>query len=137
MSYFLRHKPQLTFDIDFWVENSEENLSLVEACLTKLEAEWGKDDKDWKKVSMYPKGWIKGQSMFSFSSPYGAIDIFREVRGLNSWQESFAASVEGKTKAGASYRSISDEDLLKCQLALNEKEQKADRIKDLKEILKK
>ena len=113
MSYFLRHKPQLTFDIDFWVENSEQNLALVEKSLSLLDSEWGVDDKSWKKVSLYSSGWIKSQSIFALSSPYGAIDIFTKVKGLNNWNDSFSSAVKGLTASGVGYYSINDEDLLK------------------------
>jgi hypothetical protein len=132
MNFLLRHKPVLTFDVDFWIEDTLENLQRCESALAELDAEWGMGDSDWGPVKGKAAGWLAQQGVFCLSCPHGAIDVFRGVKGLGSWQDSYAASVSGETGAGVAYRGLSDEDMLKCQLSLDEVDRKADRISDLK-----
>jgi hypothetical protein len=40
MNFLLGHKPVLTYDVDLWVEDTEENLRRCEAALAELDAEW-------------------------------------------------------------------------------------------------
>ena len=81
-------------------------------------------------------GWLDRQSLFCLTSPHGAIDVFRYVRGLNDWQESRANAVTGRTASGVPYLGLSDEDMLVCQLALGADEQKADRVETLRRALR-
>lgn len=133
--YLLRHKPVLTFDIDFWIDDDIDNRLRCERALTELHAEWGPSEEAWGLVAGLPAGWLGRQPVYCLSSPHGAIDIFRRVSGLKSWRDSFAASVSGKTGGGTDYRGLSDEDMLQCQLSLDPEDRKTDRIRDLKKVL--
>ncbi len=135
MNFLLRHKPVLTFDADFWIEDTPGNLSRCETALSALDAEWGPSVDDWGPVSDKAKGWLARQSVFCLISPHGAIDIFRTVQGLDSWAASNANACDGLTAAGTPYRGLSDRDMLKCQLALEKKHQKIDRIRDLRKAI--
>jgi hypothetical protein len=133
--FLLRHKPVLTFDIDFWIDDDGDNRLRCERALTDLKAEWGQSEQTWGPVSSLPAGWLARQSVYCLSSPHGAIDIFRTICGLASWRDSFATSVSGQTAAGVAYRGLCDEDMLKCQLSLDPEDRKNDRIRDLKKVL--
>lgn len=78
----------------------------------------GAREDDWGPVREKPAGWLRSQRVFCLTSPYGAIDVFRAVRGLDSWQRSCAESVQGVTADGVRFRGLSDADMLKCQLAV-------------------
>src|SRR5688500_5839869 len=97
MNFLLRHKPVLTYDIDFWIEDSEENRSRCERSLAALSAEWGAGNENWQLVSELPAGWLARQTVFCLIAPAGAIDIFRFVPGLDDWQSSWATSIPEKT----------------------------------------
>jgi hypothetical protein len=135
MNFLLRHQPVLTFDIDFWVRDSDENLTRVAATLRELGAAWGRNDASWAPVSA-DAAWLRTQSVFCLTSPHGAIDIFRDVRGLEGQFEAChqRARIQ-KTASGIPYRSLSDEDMLACQLALPENERRLDRVAFLKKLL--
>jgi hypothetical protein len=135
VNFLMRHKPVLTFDVDFWVEDSPDNLRRCEAALSELNAAWGFSDEDWGPVKEKASGWIQRQAVFCLTSPHGAIDVFRSVRGLGSWEQSFANSLESVTASGVHCRGISDSDMLKCQLSLDEVDRKEDRIKALRRAL--
>jgi hypothetical protein len=135
VNFLLRHKPVLTFDVDFWVEDSTDNLRRCEAALSELNAAWGFSDEDWGPVKEKASGWIQRQGVFCLTSPHGAIDVFRSVRGLGSWEQSFTNSLESVTASGVHCRGISDSDMLKCQLSLDEVDRKEDRIKALRRAL--
>ena len=70
-------------------------------------------------------------------SPHGAIDIFRFVRGAGDWNECRARAVAEATANGTTYFGIADEDMLRCQMALDITERKLDRISTLNKILEK
>ncbi len=134
--FLLRHKPQLTFDVDVWVDDKPDNLLHCEKALISLKAEWGSTDQNWGPVSGKNPGWLGSQSVFCLTSPFGAIDIFLSVAGLKSWAECNKHAVAGKTASGVPYRGISDEDLLQSQYALDKKDQHPERISTLESILK-
>jgi len=135
MNFLLRHKPVTTFDVDFWIEDTNENRRACEIALSELNAEWGATEEEWDIVSAKPPGWLDRQAVYCLSSPHGAIDIFRHVRGLAGWSESFETSVTGQTADGTAYRGLSDTDMLKCQTCLEPESQKLDRIRDLQKAL--
>jgi len=135
MSFLLRHQPVLTFDVDIWIEPSAENLQRCEKALAALHAEWGREERDWGAVADKAQGWLSGQSVFCLNSPHGAIDIFLSVAGLDAWNSAYQRGVSAVTTTGCTYRSISDRDLLQCQLALLPSEQKKDRIEYLTQKL--
>ena len=131
MNFLLRHEPVLTFDIDFWINDTPENLKRCEQALVELDASWGATDDEWGSVARLRPDWLSRQTMYCTMSPHGAIDIFRAVKGLGDWRESAESAVEGKTANGSTYLGLSDEDMLKCQYALDENQRKFDRIKVL------
>jgi len=136
LNYMLRHAPVLTYDIDIWIKDTAENRDRCEKALMELGAEWGATDEDWGPVAAKRSGWLDRQGMYCLMSPSGAIDIFRSVRGLADWDESHRQSVAEATANGISYRGISDEDMLRCQMALDEGHRRRERIASLNMILK-
>jgi hypothetical protein len=136
VNFLLRHAPVLTFDMAVWIEDTPENLDRCEKALGQLQAEWGTSDEDWGPVANRPRGWLRAQAVFCLNSPYGAIDVFRSVRGLRSWADCRARAAEGQTAAGIPFWGLSDEDMLKCQTALPESEQNRERVRILTESLR-
>jgi hypothetical protein len=135
MNMLLRHGGNLTYDVDLWIEDTEENRLRCHRALVELEVTWGRSDADWGPVAQKSPTWLEGQGVLCLLSAAGAIDIFRSVEGLPSWAECRQRAVETKTAKGIAFLALSDEDMLKCQTALPEKEQKQDRIRLLKQIL--
>ena len=135
VNYLLRHQPVLTYDVDVWIEDTEKNLRHCEEALSQLKAEWGSSDNDWIPVAKRGSGWLKRQTVFCMTSPAGAIDVFRQVKGLNDWRSCFERSVRGKT-GGIPFHGLSDKDMLKCQKALNISERKQDRIRTLNRAIR-
>ena len=135
MNFLLRHQPVLTFDIDFWVKDTTANLQRVTATLRELDAQWGKTEESWGPLSAN-HDW-QNQSVFCVTTQHGAVDIFREVRGLEGqYGACHTRSLIEQTASGVSYRSLSDQDMLACQLALPENERRLDRVIFLKNHLK-
>lgn len=135
MNYLLRHEPVLTFDVDLWIEDSEMNRCRCEQALASLAAQWGESEDDWGPVVQRPAGWLDRQAVFCLSSPHGAVDIFRRVAGLSDWSACRANAERDVTGAGTSYWGLSDEDMLRCQLALDEPYRKIQRIATLERVL--
>jgi len=135
MNFAMRHAPILTYDVDFWIEDTTENRRRCERALASLQAEWGRSEEDWQPVYDRPPGWLDRQSVFCLTSPHGPIDVFRAVEGLTSWKESRQRAQRCSTTAGTPFVSLSDEDMLRCQLALPESKQKRDRIEALRRSL--
>jgi hypothetical protein len=135
MNFLLRHQPVLTFDVDVWIEDTADNRRRCEAALAELNAEWGPSDAEWGPVARRPAGWLAAQTVFCLTSPHGSIDIFRAVRGLGDWKTASARACDERTAGGVPYRGLSDEDMLVCQLALDESERRPDRIRVLREAL--
>ncbi len=135
MNFMLRHAPVLTYDVDLWIEDTPENLANTERALAELNAEWGNTDADWGPVDKKPADWLSGQAVFCLTSPFGAIDVFRTVRGLAGWRDSFSRAVSARTAAGVPYVALSDEDMLRCQYALDESSRNRDRIAHLEAVL--
>ena len=136
MNFLLRHKPVLTFDVDIWIEDNEPNRQRCERVLAQLDAEWGRSDQDWQPVSHRAPGWLAEQSVYCLTSPFGAIDIFRRVCGLSDWSISRAAARHERTASGVDYAGLSDEDMLKCQYALDRTLRKQDRIETLETAIR-
>jgi hypothetical protein len=127
MNFLLRHEPVLTYDIDFWIHDTAGNLARCDAALRTLDAAWGATEQDWRPVAVQP-GWLLRQSVFCLTSPSGAIDIFRSVTGLPSWEECNARAYVGQTSGGVPYRGLCDEDMITCQLALPAEQRRLSRI---------
>lgn len=135
MNFMLRHQPVLTYDVDLWIEDREENRRRCEEALSDLGAEWGETESDWGPVSRLQPGWLDRQHVYCLITPHGAVDIFRSVVGLDDWQSSGQHAVAEVTALGTNYLGLSDEDMLRCQLALSVAEQKQDRIRVLRDAI--
>ncbi len=134
-NFLLRHAPVLTYDIDLWIEDTEENLDRCREALGALGVEWGASETDWGPVAGKGPQWIRTQHVFCLTSPHGAIDIFRSVKGLPSWPACRARAQPASTAAGVPYWGLADADMLECQLALDEAERNQERIRVLRESL--
>ncbi len=135
MNFMLRHQPILTYDIDVWIEDSPENRRRCELALCELNAEWGATDEEWGPVSQIAARWLDRQHVYSLITPFGALDIFRSVAGLDHWETCSQRATAETTSSGTAYLGLSDEDMLQCQLALPEGEQKYDRIRALRDAI--
>jgi hypothetical protein len=135
VNFLLHHEPVATFDVDFWIEDSDENRARCHAALVALGASWGPDDVQWRDVDDLPADWLARQGVFCLISRHGSIDLFRTVKGLGSWSDSRQRARTGSTAKGTPYVGLSDEDMLRCQLALSEEERKLDRVRVLKAAL--
>jgi hypothetical protein len=129
------HQPIHTYHVDVRIDDSEENRRGCEAALASINAEWGKTDEEWGPVSKLAPGWLAQQGVFSLITPFGALDIFRSVNGLNNWAACWERATEESTSAGVPYRGLSDEDMLQCQLALPAAEQKLERVRVLRDVI--
>jgi len=136
MNFLLRHQPVLTFDVDLWIEDHELNRRRCEEALGSLAAEWGASDEDWEPTRRRPAGWLDHQPLFCLTSPHGAIDIFREVTGLPDWSACRRRALPEQTAAETRYWGLSDQDMLLCQLALDESQRKAQRVLTLEQALR-
>lgn len=135
MNFLLRHAPVLTYDVDLWIEDTAENRDRCERALAELEAQWGASEEDWGPVAARGAGWLASQALFCLTSPHGAIDVFRSVKGLRDWAAARAQAQSGKTAAGTAFVGLSDHDMLVCQLALPESERKQARIQTLQQAI--
>ncbi len=136
MNFLLRHQPVLTFDVDFWVRDNPDNLHKVNEALRDLGGAWGSSEETWNPVPGDAQ-WLTKQFVFCLTTDHGAVDIFREVHGLPDFDACWQRSSVRQTEAGTPFRSLSDEDMLACQLALNERERRLDRVAYLQNLLKK
>lgn len=135
MNFFLRHEPWSTFDVDLWIDDTPANKACVARALHALKAEWGRTEQDWKPV-VPDASWMVGQGCFCLTSPFGAIDIFLDVHGLEGkFEECYNRAVRTATLAGTPYVALADIDMLRCQEALPEGLQRTDRIRVLKSKL--
>ena len=131
MNFLLRHLPELTFDVDVWVRDDAINLERVNRALQHLGAEWGASDKEWRAVPG-DWHWLQRQGCFCMTTRHGALDVFRNVRGLEGrYDECRAAAVPSLTTKGVRFPALSDEHMLACQQALPEQERKAKRVETL------
>jgi len=137
MNFMLRHQPILTYDLDIWIDDSPDNRRRCETALAELQAQWGATDDAWGPVADLPHDWLAAQDVFCLSSPHGAIDIFRNVEGLDDWKSSWDNGIDESTSTGVPYRGLSDEDMLGCQLALDVGLQKQERIRHLRDAIDK
>ncbi len=135
LNYFLRHKPVTTQDIDLLIDETPQNRQLCEIALIDLDAEWGRRDEDWGKVSAKPKGWLSGQSVFCLLTRFGPVDIFLSIPGIPSFTEARLRSVSFEIDQSIQVRLISTEDLLACQFAIPEIYRKRERIAHLQRIV--
>ena len=136
MNFLIRHLPELTFDVDIWAGDEEENLRRLNRALRRLGAQWGRTEAEWLPVPEDPR-WLQLQPIFCLTTDHGALDIFREVRGLEGrFADCKARSVRAETAAGVACPSLSDRDMLTCQEALPPHEQKSRRMEVLREAIR-
>jgi hypothetical protein len=135
MNFLLQHYPELTFDVDIWVEGGIENLGRLNAALKKLGAQWGATEAEWSEVPEDPS-WLLRQGVYCLTTRHGALDVFREVAGLEgAYVACKARSIASKTAGGITFQGLADEDMLACQMALPSNQQKTRRIQILREAL--
>jgi hypothetical protein len=134
MNFHLRHKPILTYDIDFWINDTEENRARCEKALVELNAEWGRSQEDWGPVANLKPGWLEEQEI-CLTSPFCPINIYRSRKGVGSWVDANKRGYTGATPEGTSYRGLGDEDTLRDQYSLDEKDRRMERIRLLEELL--
>jgi hypothetical protein len=136
MNFLLRHLPELTYDVDIWVKDDDENLARLNRALGQLGAEWGRTEAEWKRVEVDPH-WLQTQAVFCLTTVHGALDIFRDVFGLEGrYLECKGRSVGCQTSTGIQFAGLSDEDMLACQEALPPGERKERRITALREAIR-
>jgi hypothetical protein len=132
MNFLLRHKPVLTFDVDVWVADHDANLTALNLALGDLGAAWGRTEQAWGPVGADP-AWLRQQDCFCLTTRHGAVDVFREVLGLEGrYAECKASAVRSQTASGVPYPGLSDPHMLECQLALEPGKRSQDRITTLR-----
>jgi hypothetical protein len=136
MNFLLRHLPELTFDVDIWVRDEPSNLARLNSALQRLGAEWGPTEAQWAPVSSDSK-WLQSQVVFCFTTRHGALDVFREVRGLEGqYEKCRQRALPSRTSTGVMLTGLSDRDMLACQEALPQSERKERRVQVLREAIR-
>lgn len=135
MNFFLAHQPLSTQDIDVLIEDSEGNRRRCELALIAMDAEWGKDDPDWGFVRNKSEGWLNQQSVYCLLTKFGPLDIFRSVKGFDSFQAARARASVKLLDDQLKVPLLSAMDLLECQLVLPEESRRLDRVAYLKKLL--
>lgn len=135
VNFLLRHLPYATFDVDIWIEDSPDNRARCVAALVAMNAEWGATEDEWGPVSRFRGDWLAERPVYCVLTQEGPLDVFRAVKGLADWRECRLRSYEGATPGGVPYRGLSDEDMLACQLALEEIDRRLDRTVYLLRLL--
>jgi hypothetical protein len=135
MNFLIRHLPELTFDVDIWVRDTPENLMQLNAGLKELGAEWGPTEREWRPVNDDWR-WLQTQPVFCLTTLHGALDIFRQVRGLEGqYAECKARGVLTTTAGSVAFVGLSDHDMLTCQEALPPGERKLRRMEVLRQAI--
>lgn len=135
MNFLLRHEPELTFDVDVWVADSDENLQRLNCALQRLGAGWGATEIAWAPVPE-DSSWLRQQPVFCLTTEHGALDVFREVLGLEGrYAECRATAVHSRTASGVAFVGLSDAHMLACQEALPEAQRKPRRLATLRAAL--
>lgn len=135
MNFLLRHLPEVTFDVDVWVRDEMDNLSRLNRALRRLGAEWGRTEAEWAPVEDNPR-WLERQGVFCLTTRHGALDVFREVCGLEGqYAECRTRSIPAQTGTGMPFNGLSDLDMLTCQEALAPSERKLQRIEVLRKAI--
>jgi hypothetical protein len=135
MNFLIRHQPELTFDVDVWIWDQPENLRRLNLALKRMGAAWGPTEQSWAPV---PENWewLQRQTVFCLTTELGALDIFREVKGLEGrYSECKEAADHITTATGIPFASLSDEHMLACQEALPPSERKQRRMEILREAI--
>lgn len=135
MNFLLRHLPELTFDVDIWVRDDAENLSRLNGSLQRLGAAWGRTEAEWRPIGDDWR-WLQSQGVFCLTTAHGALDVFRDVRGLEGqYRECKARGISTATASGVPFTGLSDRDMLTCQEALPAEQRKVRRIEVLREAI--
>ena len=135
MNFFIVHEPVTTFDIDLWIADTEPNHQAVHAALVELQSEVSFSSKgdDWRRLCMEESStWLARQSVHCLFTPHGPVDVFRHVPGLEDGYNTLRDQCPlRQTRSGVSFRSLSDDLMIRCQLALPEHLRKLDRLRAL------
>ena len=136
MNFLLRHRPELTFDVDIWVRDDTANLQRLNCALRELCAAWGPTENQWKPVPGDWR-WLQDQPVFCLTTQHGALDVFRDVRGLESrYTQCRERAVSAATGTGVKFLALSDKDMLTCQEALPPHERNHRRMEVLREAIR-
>jgi hypothetical protein len=136
MNFLLRHLPELTFDVDVWVRDEGENLNRLSRALCRLGAQWGRTEAAWAPV---PEDWrwLETQGVFCLTTRHGALDVFRDVLGLEGrYPECKTRGVPAQTANGIPFHGLGDQDMLASQEALPPGEQKVRRMETLRQAIR-
>jgi len=134
MNFLLRHVPLATFDVDIWIHDVPANRLRCTLALARLQAAWGPTEDSWGPVNEYDAAWLETQAVFCLTTPFGALDVFRQVSGLPAWEECRKRAVAATTGGGIPFLGLSDADMLRCQYALPESLRRLDRIRHLENL---
>ncbi len=136
MNFLLQHLPELTFDVDIWVRDQAGNLDRLNRALGRLGAEWGPTEAAWAPVPQDWR-WLETQAVFCLTTQYGALDVFRDVLGLEGrYTECRTRSVPAQTASGIRFDGLCDEDMLACQEALPPGQRKLRRMEILRRAMR-
>ena len=72
VNFLLRHEPELTFDVDVWVADSDENLKRLNRALRALGAAWGPTETTWAPVPE-DSAWLRRQMVFCLTTLRAAL----------------------------------------------------------------
>ena len=136
MNFLLRHEPELTFDVDIWVADSAENLNRLNRALRALGAAWGPTETAWAPIPE-DAAWLRQQNVFCLTTAHGALDVFRDVRGLEGrYRECRGDAVRSRTASDVAFAGLSDAHMLACLEALPEAQRKPRRVATLRAALR-
>lgn len=119
----------------YWIEESESNRRRGELALIVMDAECGKGDSEWDLVRDNAVGWLSQQSVYYFLTKFGPLDVFRSVKGVDSFQQARERAIEKVIDGQLKVPLLSAKDLLECQLVLPEESRRLDRVAYLKRFL--
>jgi hypothetical protein len=128
VNFMINHEPQLTYDLDVWIDDGEENHGRLVRALRAMGAEWGRDEASWGPV---PTGvsWLREQPVYCLTTKFGPLDVFRRVPGMEEFESAWERGYDRKTASGVPVRCLSDADMLACQLALPDEFRRMDRVR--------
>jgi hypothetical protein len=136
MNFLIHHLPELTFDVDIWVDDTPDNLGKLNRALKALEAEWGRTVAHWAPIPEH-SGWLENQLVFCLTTAHGALDVYLDVKGLeNQYQHCKQRAISSKTASGVQFLGLSDEDMLASQTALPTGQRKQKRMEVLREAIR-
>ena len=134
MNFMLRHLPLATFDVDIWIDDVPANRVRCARALAQLLAAWGPTEDAWGPVNGNDAAWLETQAVFCMTTPFGALDVFRQVSGLPAWADCRKRAVTATTGGNVPFLGLSDADMLRCQYALPEGLRRLDRIRHLENL---